>query len=180
MSPDKDRLAAVLGALKAHIEGRYGIAVRFTDVPPPFVGDLDGAEIRLKPSDDLALAVFSLAHLFGHTVQWNTDEEARRIGLDGAAAGRASEAEVALLRRYEQEASRYSLQLLHEADVHDLDQWFSDVAACDLDYLAHFYRTGERRDPREFWQAGRPLLAPLQVPPFVPTRSKFRWDGIVI
>jgi hypothetical protein len=170
----------VLAALKAHIEGRYGIPVHFTEVPAPFIGDLDGAEIRLKPNEDLGLTVFNLAHLFGHTVQWNTDETARQIGLDAAVIGRASEQDVARLRRYEEEASRYSLQLLHEIGARDLDQWFSDIAASDLDYLAHFYRTGERRDPREFWQDGRPLLTPLRVPPFVPTRSKFRWDGIVI
>jgi hypothetical protein len=97
----------------------FTIDVRFVDVQPPFLGDLDGAEIRVQRG--------------------------------------------------------------HEADATlAFDQWLSDFAACDFAYLRHFYRTGERTDPMEFWRDGMPPLRPLPIPPFTPRHFKYRQDGVVV
>jgi len=178
MKPSPERFAEVFPLLRARVEGRYGIPVRMVDVPAPFTGDLDGAEIHLDFEQRDELQVFTLAHLFGHTVQWNTSDRARRIG--GKEPGRYSAAELAEVRAYEHEASRYGLQLLHETRVADLDGWLTDFAAADLAFLAHYYTTGERKPIADFWADGQPLLQPLAIPAFQPRRFKFRWDGVVV
>lgn len=178
MKPSPERFAEVFPLLRQRVEGRYGIPVRMVDVPAPFTGDLDGAEIHLDFEQRGELQVFTLAHLFGHTVQWSLSESARTIG--GKPPGEYSEADLAEVDAYEAEASRYGLSLLHEAGVTDLDGWLSDFSACDRAYLENYYKTGEKRPVDEFWRDGRPLLDPLPVPPFTPHRAKFRWDGVVI
>ena len=167
-----------MARMSAYIRDRFSVEVRIVETQAPFLGDLDGAEIRLGRGQDAEAALFTLGHLFGHTVQWNLSERARTIGA--REQGRYTRAELLEIDAYELEASRYGLQLLHEIGVHDLDQWLSDFAACDLAYLEHFYLTGERRMPAEFWRDGQPLLAPLAIPGFAPRRFKFRWEGVVI
>jgi hypothetical protein len=176
--PTPERLAAVRDLLRARIEGRYGIPVRFVNVPPPFTGDLDGAEIHIQAEEAMDAQVFTLCHLFGHTVQWAL---AGRPWDPGAGDdGVYSEEEIAAVGRYEREASSYGLALLHEIGVTDLDPWLADFAACDYHYLEHFYRTGEKRHPQEFWQDDQPLLQPLAIPEFKPRHLKLRWDGVVV
>jgi hypothetical protein len=105
-------------------------------------GDLDGAEIHVDFAEDIESALFIIAHLFGHTVQWNTDEAAREIGYQ--LYPNPGEEMMRRLHDYEHEACRYSMQLFHEAGVNDLDQWLSDYSACDFAFLGHFYRSGEK------------------------------------
>ena len=81
---------------------------------------------------------------------------------------------------YEREACRYSLQLFHDAGVHDLDQWISDFAACDSAYLMNFYRTGKKLPFRSFWREGMPRIEPLAIPEFQPTRWLSRNAGVVV
>jgi len=178
MRPSQPYLRSLLPRVRARIESHYGIAVSFVAIPPPFTGDLDGAEVRIDAAHESDAALFTLAHLFGHTVQWNTSDRARRIG--GKEPGRYSAAELAEVRAYEHEASRYGLQLLHETRVADLDGWLTDFAAADLAFLAHYYTTGERKPIADFWADGQPLLQPLAIPAFQPRRFKFRWDGVVV
>lgn len=173
-----ERFTEVFNAVETHIERRYSIPVVISDVPDPFTGDLDGERIEVDYDQSAEDALFIIAHLFGHTVQWNVDARARTIGTTPV-----TNPDAEFLRdlgEYEKTACRYSLQLFHDAGVHDLDQWMADFAACDSAYLMHFYRTGEKRPFRSFWQRGMPLLAPLPVPKFVPTRWLTRSDGIVI
>lgn len=171
-----ERFREVFGIVEPLVERRWGVPVRLRDVADPFTGDLDGAEIQvdfdLEPED----ALFILVHLFGHTVQWNTDEDARAIGTH---TGPWDEDALRRVRAYEYTACRYSMQLFHDAGVHDLDQWLSDFAACDYAYLDHFYRTGEKRPFRSFWSDGNQCLTPLAIPSFSPTRWLSR-DGVVI
>lgn len=176
--PTEERLRAVFNTIEPYIEDRYGVPVIISDVIDPFTGDLDGAEIRVDYAISIEEAVFILAHLFGHTVQWNVSERAREIGST-AMVGQ-SESVLAELQRYEQEACRYSLQLFHDAGVLDLDQWLSDYAACDCAYLFHFYRTGTKAPFYDFWKDGTPLLEPLPIPPFRPERWISRWQGTVV
>lgn len=176
--PTDDRLREVFNLVEPYIERRYSVPVKIRDVPDPFAGDLDGSEIHVDYAEDIETAVFILAHLFGHTVQWNTDELAREIGY--TIQTDPSEEFLEKLVRYETDACRYSLQLFHDAGIHDLDQWLCDYSACDLKYLLHFYRTAEKRPIKSFWEDGAEILRPLPIPEFHPQRWVTRFQGIVV
>ena len=154
MPPTPARLHEVFPLLRSRAEGRYRIPVLIMDVPDPFAGDLDGAEIHLDYLSADDLQIFTLVHLFGHTVQWSLSSHFWTLG--GQAPGTYSEADLVEVDAYERDASRYGLSLLHEVGVHDLDGWLSDFSACDRTYLEHFYRTGEKRPPRRSGRRGRP------------------------
>jgi hypothetical protein len=172
-----ERFRTVFNLVERHIEQRYGLPVVITDVADPFTGDLDGAKILVDYDLSAEDALFILVHLFGHTVQWNVSPADRALGL--LEVREPTDELLASLARYEQDAARYSLQLFHDAGVHDLDQWLSNFVVCDIAYLMHFYRTGEKRAFRSFWVDTAPLLAPLDIPPFVPTKWIAR-SGTVI
>ena len=46
-------------------------------------------------------------------------------------------------------------------------------------YPFHYYRIGEKKDPRSFLARSYPLFPPKPVPLFTPARRGFRLDGIV-
>jgi hypothetical protein len=178
VAPDDDQLRAAFKRLEKYIEDTWAIPVRIRDVPDPFTGDLDGAEIHVDHAEDVESALFIIAHLFGHTVQWNTSPAARELGY--RLYPNPTEAQVRALQAYELEACRYSLQLFHQAGVTGFDQWLSDYAACDFAYLLDFYRTGQKRPFRSYWKDGCPLLEPKAIPDFRPERWVSRWEGIVV
>ncbi|MDP3500511.1 MAG: hypothetical protein Q8S33_09265 [Myxococcales bacterium] len=178
MAPSEARLREVFNVLERHIEQRYGIPVRIRDVPNPFTGDLDGAEIHVDYAEDIESALFIIAHLFGHTVQWNTSEAARELGY--RLFPNPSEELLERLKAYELEACQFSMQLFHEAGVNDLDQWLSDYSTCDFAYLVDFYRSNQKKDFKSFWRDGAPLLTPKLIPDFHPTKWVSRWAGIVV
>jgi hypothetical protein len=174
-----DHLDAVRTRAVAEIQGRYGIKVVVMDVPAPFTGDLDGVQIVVDyalPSDE---SLFVTVHLFGHTVQWNTDAEARAIGLSQVSIGNVPSETLAHHARYEQAAARYSLQLLHDIGELSLDAWLSAFSAADTAYLMHYYQTGEKLPWRDFWRDDGPVLAPMAIPPFSPRTWTSR-SGVVI
>jgi hypothetical protein len=178
MSRTDEEFREAFNLVEAHIERRYDIPVIISDVTDPFTGDLDGREIKVDYDQSWEDALFIVVHLFGHTVQWNTNERARTIGTVVTLSPDAQQ--LAELHDYEQTACRYSLQLLHEAGVRDLDQWVADFAACDWGYLQHFYLTGQKRAFRTFWTDGNAILEPLAIPAFSPERWVSRADGVVI
>jgi hypothetical protein len=178
VKPDPEYLRAVFNRLERMIEDRWEVPVHIQDVPNPFTGDLDGEQILVDYDLDIEDAVFILIHLFGHTVQWNLSADRREIGLLAPATWTDEQLRAAM--DYEAEACRYSLQLLHEAGIHDLDQWISDFAACDSRYLMHFYKTGDKQPFRSFWQDGAEVMAPLAIPHFQPTQWLSRRQGTVV
>jgi len=178
VTPDPEHLRAVFNRLERLIEERWGVPVRIQDVPNPFTGDLDGEQIMVDYDLEIEDALFILIHLFGHTVQWNVSADARAIAFLQPATWTDDQLRAACT--YEQEACRYSLQLLHDAGIHDLDQWISDFAACDIAYLMHFYRTGEKRAFRSFWRDGTPRVTPLSIPDFRPAQWLSRYQGTVV
>ena len=171
------RFRDAFNLVERYIEKQYGLPVVITDVPDPFTGDLDASSILVDYDLDAEEALFILVHLFGHTVQWNVNPNDRALGL--LEVRNPSAELLASLARYEVDAARYSLQLFHEAGVRDLDQWLADFAACDIAYLMHFYRTGEKRPFRSFWVDGARRLTPLAIPSFQPTKWVTR-SGTVI
>lgn len=164
--------------IEAYVERTYGIPVRIIDVPDPFTGDLDGEEIHVDYAEDIESGLFIIAHLFGHTVQWNTDPSAREIGY--RLYKNPTDEEMRRLQEYEHEACCYSLQLFHDAGVRDLDPWVADYSACDFAFLTHFYRHGEKRPFKSFWKEGAPLLVPKPIPPFRAEKWVGRLEGIVV
>jgi hypothetical protein len=177
-APDGGYLKTVFDRTEKLIEDRWGIPVIIQDVPNPFTGDLDGQKIMVDFDLDVHEAVFILIHLFGHTVQWNVSERNRELAFTKPAVW--TEDLLTKVVAYEEEACRYSLQLVHEAGFQDLDQWLSDFSACDSAYLMHFYKTGEKRPFRQFWKDDAPRMSPLAIPEFQPERWISRYDGTVV
>jgi hypothetical protein len=156
----------------------YGIPVVTRDIPDPLTGDLDGSEIHIDYALNFEQRLFLLAHLFGHTVEWNTD--AAWLALGRPQTPPVAEDRLPALVEYERTAAEYGLALLHEAGIHEADQWYSDYTACDRAYLLHFYRTGEKREFGSFWRDGAALIEARAIPPFTPVKRVFRMDGVVI
>ncbi len=165
----------------AHVTQRYGIPLQLRNITDPFTGDLDGVAIHVDYNLEPADALFIAAHLVGHTIQWNVSVEDRHIGLLPVPIPCADDALLASLDRYERDAAQYSLQLLHDAGIRDLDQWFSDYAECDVQYLLSYYRTGVKRAPLDFWIDDTTPVTPLPIPHVTFSRwVESRNDGIVI
>jgi hypothetical protein len=164
--------------VQEHLERFYGIRVVTRDITDPLTGDLDGAEIHIDYAVTPEERLFLLAHLFGHTVQWNLDPRAFDLGRPQPPP--VPENVLPAIVEYEREAATYALWMLHQIGIRDADQWFCDYTACDMAYLLHFYRTGEKRDFRSFWRDQSLPIQPRLVPPFTPTKLAFRLDGIVI
>lgn len=161
--------------VERRVEDRYDIPVSISDVLDPNTGDFDGMKIMVDYDQDMESAFFVLAHLFGHTVQWNISEEYRKLGID-VSAGK-SEEQLRQFYAYEKNATRYSLQLMHESGVTDLDRWISDWWHADWKYLEHFYRTGEKLEFRKLLDPGKgELLTPLAIPKFTPQKWISRWS----
>jgi hypothetical protein len=178
VKPDPEYLRAVFNRLERLIEDRWEVPIHIQDVPNPFTGDLDGERIMVDYDLEIEDALFILIHLFGHTVQWNVSAQQREVAFLAPATWTDEQLRAAMA--YEAQACRYSLELLHEAGIHDLDQWLSDFAACDSHYLMHFYRTGEKRAFRSFWRDGAEVLPPLEIPEFRPTQWLSRAQGTVV
>jgi hypothetical protein len=165
--------------IERHIEDKYAVPVVISDVADPFTGDLDGAQIKVDYANCPEDALFIIAHLFGHTVQWNLSERGRTIGNQTPDPNLSRECMLELYQ-YELDAARYSLALFHEARVRDFDQWLSDYFHCDWRYLSHFYKTGEKGEFRSFWRHDTRMITPLTIPHFSPTAWTTRWAGIVV
>ena len=76
-----DEFRTAFNLIERHIEAKYAIPVVIADVTEPFSGDLDGAEIKVDYDNSSEDALFIIAHLFGHTVQWNLSERGRVLSL---------------------------------------------------------------------------------------------------
>jgi hypothetical protein len=164
--------------VEQHIVSTYGIRIVTRDVPDPLTGDLDGAEIQIDYAVTPEQRLFLLAHLFGHTVQWNVNAASFQLGRPRKPP--VKEEIMPALIEYEKDAARYALTMLHEVGIMDIDQWLSDYTACDMAYLSYFYRTGEKREFSTFWSDGTPCIEHRPIPSFTPTPQARRSDGIVI
>ena len=160
--------------VRKYIKKVHNVRVRRLSIPGDFLGDLNGIEIRVDPSLNAEEEFFTIAHLFGHTVQWNLGKCFAEIRPP------ADEKKLEQLVCYETEAAAYSMQVLLDCGFEFLGQWLSDYSAADLRYLTYYYRTGEKRSVQGFWVSGEPRLAPLKVPPFKARAIKWRWEGIVL
>ena len=175
---ESSRFVELAERAERYLETKYHVPVHIRAIPKPFHGDLDGSEIDIDGDTEPAERLFLILHLFGHTVQWDTSARAREIGRPLPVP--VSEELLPELLAYEREAAGYAVALLHELGAPDLDQWFTDIAAADLAYLTHYYRTAEKRPVSEFFRANQPVVEPKAIPPFQPKQWIFRADGVVI
>lgn len=164
--------------VKDYIEGAYGIPVITRDVPDPLTGDLNGAEIHVDYALTPEQRLFLLAHLFGHTVQWNVKPSAFELGQPRQPP--VEEEAIPALMEYEKEAAGYALSVFHEVGITDADQWLSDYTACDMAYLHNYYCTGTKSNFRSFWKENTPHIEPQPIPAFTVTKRSLRSDGVVI
>lgn len=164
--------------VQAHIEYFYGIAVVTRNISDLFIGDLNGAEIHIDPAVTPEKHLFLLGHLFGHTVQWNTDP--RSFEISELCRPPVNEDLLPSIMNYEQEAAAYALDMFHQIDIMDIDAWFSTYTACDQAYLLHYYRTGERANFHSFWPDKAIPIKAKPIPPFTLLKRTFRLPGVVI
>jgi hypothetical protein len=84
-----------------------------------------------------------------------------------------------MIFEYERQATRYSVQLIHQCGIKDMDQWLSDWREADWKWLSHFYTTGEKLDQKEVksWviPGSATILLPLAIPEFEPQTFVSRW-----
>ena len=158
---------AIFQALVKRIEAAYSLKVNVGPVTGSYTGQFDGREIWADLDRDPQEAVFILVHLFGHTVQWNVDEQLRELGLANSGV-RAQD--LPRIYQYERQASQLGLALLEETGEYRLARWLSDCFGADWKFLAHFYRTGEKLRFETKEGAVEPLLTPIPIPKFTPHR----------
>src|SRR6266446_9077349 len=157
----------VFRSLAEHIERAYSLKVNVGPVTGSYTGQFDGREIWADLDKDPEEAVFILAHLFGHTVQWNLDEELRVLGQANSGV---KEEDLPRIYQYERQASQFGLALLEETGEFRLARWLKNCFGADWKFLAHFYRTGEKVRFESEAGADETLLAALPIPSFIPQR----------
>jgi hypothetical protein len=169
-NPNGRRYRATFTRVRDHVVGHYGIPVLLSDRLRCCTGCLTGAEITLRRGLDIDILLFLMAHLFGHTVQWNVSPERRAVGMRGDSLEIPREEEnMQAIRTYETEACQYALALYHEVGISDLDGWLADWSQADWSYLQEAYRQGRcPSDYRAFFRPGAGHVAPKLIPAFVP------------
>ena len=95
--------------VQKHLEDVYGIRIVTRDIPDPLTGDLDGAEIDIDYAVSPEQRLFLLAHLFGHTVQWNVNPALFEIGRRYEPP--VNEHLIPAVIAYEREAAGYALTM---------------------------------------------------------------------
>ena len=152
---------------------KYGFAIEYRDLEPPRTGIFDGLRLTLDPDVDFEMQCFILLHLFGHSVQWVAPSLAEKLGPLQNTSDR--EAFMRVLHDYEYEAARFGMQLLHEAGIHDFDQWYSDFVVTDWQYLERYYREGAIPPWRECVATDQPLIQPEPIPPLEHKQMEVRF-----
>jgi hypothetical protein len=143
----------------------YGFGITYGTLERPKLGIFDGLKLIIDPAVDFEMQCFLLLHLFGHSVQWVA--RSYRPEILGVPA-EPLEPYLAALERYERNAARFGLQLLHESGITDLDPWFFDFAETDWKYVEAFYRTGTIPPWDSCIVRGARPVEPMPIPPLEP------------
>lgn len=168
----EDRLVQVWTGCVSRVV-KHGFRLAYADLEPPRTGIFDGLEIVIDPDVAFEMQCFILLHLFGHSVQWVAPSLADAV----VALQTTTEMPefMRLLHRYELQAGRLGMQLLHEAGVQDLDDWYSDFVATDWRYVERFYQTGTIPPWEECLTQATETLTPLAIPPLVHRQVEVRY-----
>lgn len=152
---------------------KQGFILEYRDLAPPRTGIFDGLRIVIDPDVDLEMQCFVLLHLFGHSVQWVAPTLLHK--LDALQHTVEKEAFLQVLRDYEYEAAEFGMQLLHEAGIKDLDQWYSDFVATDWRYVERYYREDRIPPWEECVIAGAPRIRPMTIPALLHRQVEVRF-----
>lgn len=152
---------------------KYGFVIEYRDLEAPRTGIFDGLRIVVDPDVAFEMQCFILLHLFGHSVQWVAPSLADKLDDLQHTADRQRFMKV--LHDYEFEAARFGMQLMHEAGVRDLDQWYSDFVATDWRYVERYYETDQIAPWHECVVHGQPLINPLAIPPLAHREVEVRF-----
>lgn len=128
-----DQVAAYAATLGLHVTKEF--------IGTGTTGNFDGEKIIIDTDQTDEQGFYVLLHLIGHSYQWDTDAELRKLGLD-VLPGK-DEVELDRIYHYERAASEIGMYVLHQVGIHDLDQWISDWFCADWKWLHHYYTTGE-------------------------------------
>lgn len=141
---------------------KYGFEIRYADLEPPRTGTFNGRVITIDPDVGFEMQCFILLHLFGHSVQWVAPS------LEGSLQDLQNTKDkdhfLMELRKYEFEAARFGMQLLHEVGVMDLDQWYSDFVETDWVYVRDFYINDEIPEWSACKSTTTEIIEPLEIP----------------
>jgi hypothetical protein len=143
----------------------YGFEIAYNLLERPKLGIFDGLKLTIDPAVDFEMQCFLLLHLFGHSVQWVAPSY--RPEILGVSVENL-ETYLVALERYERNAARFGLQLLHESGITDLDRWFFDFAETDWKYVEAFYRQGAIPSWESCIVRGARPVEPLPIPPLWP------------
>lgn len=105
----------------------------------PKTGSFDGLCIAVSPELTISERVFTLLHLFGHSVQCCSPSEAAIVQAFFQTPNDSGE-KLRVLADYEYRAAQFGLQLLHELNEHALNSWFTMFVHTDHRMVAHTYR----------------------------------------
>jgi hypothetical protein len=142
---------------------KYGFVIEYRDLEAPRTGIFDGLRIVIDPDVGFEMQCFLLLHLFGHSVQWVAPSLEHKVNELQSTSDRVRFMQV--LHDYEFEAAGFGMQLLHEAKVTQLDQWYSDFVETDWRYVEQYYRTDRIPAWDECIVHGCPLIQPTAIPP---------------
>ena len=141
---------------------KYGFVVEYRDLEPPRTGIFDGLRITIDPDIDFEMQCFILLHLFGHSVQWVSPE--LNPQLDDLQHTDDRERFMRVLHEYEFEAARFGRQLLEEAGLTNLNQWYADFVETDWRYVQRYYQTGQIPPWHECIASDCPAVEPKPIP----------------
>ena len=161
---DAGTLVRLWTAITARVVS-YGFGLEYGTLERPKLGIFDGRKMTIDPAVGFEMQCFLVLHLFGHSVQWVAPSYRPEIlGVSNDDL----EVYLAALERYERNAARFGLQLLHEAGITDLDSWFFDFAETDWKYVEAFYRKGSIPPWESCVVHGAEPVEPLPIPPLKP------------
>lgn len=167
-----ERLVRLWTAVTSGVVKR-GFVIEYRDLEPPQTGIFDGLKIVIDPDVEFEMQCFVLLHLFGHSVQWVAPSLAHKLqSLQNTAD---KERFLQVLHDYEREAARFGLRLMHELEIDDLDDWFSDFVAADWRYVERYYREDRIPPWRECLVAGAPRVEELEIPPLTHRQVEVRF-----
>ena len=152
---------------------KYGFGIEYRDLEPPRTGIFDGLRIVIDPDVGFEMQCFLLLHLFGHSVQWVAPSIEHKLQDLRHTADKARFMQA--LHDYEFEAAGFGMQLLRDAGVMHLDQWYSDFVETDWRYVERYYETDALPDWTTCVVSGCGLLEPRPIPPLVHRQVEVRF-----
>lgn len=127
----------------------------------PETGTFDGFTIAVSSRQMPSPMVFILLHLFGHSVQCCSPSESEIVNRFFAAP---HDKKIDVLADYEFRAAQFGLQLLHETEYFELDQWFTDYVHADHNMVATYYKTGIVPHISTCLDCGKELIKAAPIP----------------